>query len=157
MPNSQNQFCGFIKSFSAFSRVPGQGSSGEQLVDIFDNDLHSKWKKQKTKAAIDKICSNLIRAFFFRQQFVVAVLTHLPSSPWNNLPDIRIRREEEMEKIREYSSRFCLEVFLFVCVLLLLGFFFRKNQWLRNLRDSDGNTAKIKCSLLRICYQNLKM
>lgn len=49
----------------------------------------------------DKIYSNLIRDFFFRQLFVVSVLTHLSSSPWNKLLDIRIRREEEIEKIME--------------------------------------------------------
>lgn len=98
MANSWNQFCGFIKSLNAFSKVLGQGSSDEQLVDILDNDLYLTWKKT---SLTDKIYSNLIRDFFSRQLFVVSVLTHLSSSPWNKLLDIRIRREEEIEKIME--------------------------------------------------------
>lgn len=41
MANSWNQFCGVIKSLNALIRVPGQGSSDEQLLDILDNDLYS--------------------------------------------------------------------------------------------------------------------
>lgn len=55
-------------------------------------------KKKKTP----QIKYVLIRDFFFffTQWFVVSVLIHL-SSPWKNLLDIKIRREEEMVKNKE--------------------------------------------------------
>lgn len=55
-------------------------------------------KKKKTP----QIKYVLIRDFFifFTPWFVVSVLIHL-SSPWKNLLDIKIRREEEMVKNKE--------------------------------------------------------
>lgn len=66
MANSWNQFCGFIKSLNAFIRVPGQGSSDEQLLDILDNDLHSILKKKKKeRERTPQIKYVLIRDFFY--------------------------------------------------------------------------------------------